>query len=123
GSGARLARGAVARGWAMLRDLMNGAAAGCAATGPMSAAMAAMHLLLPRQEQYPLPPRQITEEAANKVGVNDELAERHRRALTRPTSSGGRRSGRSSNRCGTNRATVTGPRAPLRVAAKRSLPL
>ena len=43
-----------------MKAMIAGAAAGFAATIPMTAAMAVMHRQLPRVEQYPLPPRQIT---------------------------------------------------------------
>lgn len=46
-----------------------GAAAGFLATAPMTAAMALMHLWLPDHERYPLPPRQIVDNAAGQAGV------------------------------------------------------
>ena len=64
------------------RNMLSGAVAGFAATAPMTAAMVAMHRHLPRQERYPLPPRQITEELAEEAGINDELSEPHWRAAT-----------------------------------------
>lgn len=42
-----------------------GAAAGFAATGPMTMAMELMHRMLPHHEQYPLPPRQIVDNATH----------------------------------------------------------
>jgi len=48
---------------------MRGAAAGLAATGPMSAMMIAAHRRLPRRERYPLPPAQITRNALRKTGI------------------------------------------------------
>lgn len=60
-----------------------GALAGMLATGPMSLVMQALFRRLPRQEQYPLPPRQITEEVAEKAGVEPALGgERGKRAAT-----------------------------------------
>lgn len=54
-----------------LNPYLKSAAAGCAATLPMSVWMlAAQHWLLPRRERYPLPPEQITEHAAEAVGLD-----------------------------------------------------
>ena len=44
-----------------------GATAGFAATVPMTAAMEFMHRMLPAHEQYPLPPRQIVDNAVLKA--------------------------------------------------------
>lgn len=52
-----------------------GALAGFLATLPMTAAMVAMHRRLPPEEQYPLPPNEMTVEAAEKVGVRDAMDE------------------------------------------------
>lgn len=41
-----------------------GATAGFVATAPMTAAMTLMHRMLPKEERYPLPPRQIVDNAA-----------------------------------------------------------
>lgn len=46
------------------RALAAGALGGLLATGPMTVVMLAMHRLLPPGEQYPLPPRLITEAVA-----------------------------------------------------------
>jgi uncharacterized membrane protein YagU involved in acid resistance len=43
------------------------ATAGFIATAPMTAAMEIMHRFLPEHERYPLPPRQIVENAIEKV--------------------------------------------------------
>src|SRR4051794_25727092 len=56
------------------------AGAGFAATGPMTALMEAAGRLLPAHEQEPLPPRRITERAAEKVGLDDELTEEQKAA-------------------------------------------
>jgi uncharacterized membrane protein YagU involved in acid resistance len=56
-------------------QLVYGAAAGLAATAPMSGAMLLMHRLLPEREQYPLPPREITEELAEKTGERENMSE------------------------------------------------
>lgn len=44
-----------------LTPLIAGSVAGCVATLPMTLAMEAMHRQLPPEEQYPLPPREITD--------------------------------------------------------------
>jgi uncharacterized membrane protein YagU involved in acid resistance len=54
-------------------QLFSGALAGCIATAPMTAAMEGMYRLLPRQEQYPLPPSEITAELTEQAGVRDDL--------------------------------------------------
>ena len=64
------------------RRLMAGAAAGLAATVPMTAAMQLMHRQLPAAERYPLPPRRITMRAADKAGVKAHLDEPERLGLT-----------------------------------------
>ena len=52
-----------------------GALAGLVATAPMTVAMVALHRRLPREEQYPLPPREITVEMTQKAGVREHLDE------------------------------------------------
>lgn len=61
-----------------------GGAAGLAATVPMTLAMAAMHRRLPARQRYPLPPRQVTMNAARKAGVEPsrDLDEQERVGLT-----------------------------------------
>jgi putative membrane protein len=44
--------------------------------------MVALHKLLPVHRQQPLPPRQITENAAAEAGVNQHMQEQHRTAAT-----------------------------------------
>ena len=61
---------------------MVGAAAGLAATLPMTAAMQLMHRRLPVHERYPLPPRRITMRAADKAGVRPHVDEPQRLGLT-----------------------------------------
>jgi putative membrane protein len=46
-----------------------GATAGFAATIPMTAAMEVMHRMLPHEERYPLPPRQIVDNATRQAGA------------------------------------------------------
>ena len=65
-----------------MNRILLGALAGLAATAPMTLAMKLMHEQLPREEQYPLPPRQVTEGVAEKAGVNRQLGEDEREAAT-----------------------------------------
>jgi uncharacterized membrane protein YagU involved in acid resistance len=62
----------------LLKQLAIGAVSGAAATVPMSWAMELMHQVLPEHERQPLPPRQITEKVAERLGVNDQLSEEQR---------------------------------------------
>jgi hypothetical protein len=66
----------------LMNRILLGALAGLAATGPMTVAMKLMHEQLPPEEQYPLPPRQVTEGLAEKAGVNEHLDEEEREAAT-----------------------------------------
>ncbi|HEX8285383.1 MAG TPA: DUF6789 family protein [Pyrinomonadaceae bacterium] len=65
-----------------MNRILLGALAGLAATAPMTLAMKLMHEQLPREERYPLPPRQVTEGVAEKAGVNKQLGEDEREAAT-----------------------------------------
>jgi|SRR5262245_10450953 len=69
-----------------MSDLANrtlaGAAAGLAATGPMTMFMEGARALLPPHEQYPLPPRRITERAAKTVDAHDDMNEPQKEAAT-----------------------------------------
>jgi len=65
-----------------MKRILLGALAGLAATAPMTLAMKLMHVQLPREEQYPLPPRQVAEGVAEKAGVNEHLGEDEREAAT-----------------------------------------
>jgi uncharacterized membrane protein YagU involved in acid resistance len=65
-----------------MNRILLGALAGLAATAPMTLAMKLMHEQLPREEQYPLPPRQVTEGLAEKAGVREQLGEDEREAAT-----------------------------------------
>ena len=60
-------------------DVMKGFAGGFVATLPMTAAMEAMHRSLPSDERQPLPPRQITMNAARKARVAEHLDEESER--------------------------------------------
>jgi uncharacterized membrane protein YagU involved in acid resistance len=64
-----------------MADVLGGAAAGLAATVPMTAAMEAMHQLLPEHERYPLPPRQIVDNAIDQSPAAGAL-ENDQRAKT-----------------------------------------
>lgn len=46
------------------------------ATIPMSVSMLIGWMLLPRREKYHLPPRLITEEISERVGIEDQLSEK-----------------------------------------------
>ena len=65
-----------------MNKILLGVLAGLAATAPMSLAMKLMHEQLPHEERYPLPPRQVTEGLAEKVGVREDLGEEERKAAT-----------------------------------------
>ncbi|HWW77795.1 MAG TPA: hypothetical protein VNZ44_20490, partial [Pyrinomonadaceae bacterium] len=65
-----------------MNRVLLGALAGLAATAPMTLVMKLAHRELPREEQYPLPPRQVTEGIAEKVGVNEHLGEEGREKAT-----------------------------------------
>ncbi len=65
-----------------MNGIVLGALAGLAATVPMSLAMKLMHEQLPEHEQYPLPPRAVTMEVAERAGVRQELDEGGREAAT-----------------------------------------
>lgn len=63
-------------------QLFAGALAGCIATAPMTASMELMYRLLPREEQYPLPPSEITAELTDQVGVREKLNKEEHVGLT-----------------------------------------
>jgi uncharacterized membrane protein YagU involved in acid resistance len=62
-----------------------GIVAGFAATAPMTAAMHLMHRALPEEERYPLPPRQIVDNAVVKSGVEAEAPGRSHHPAERRT--------------------------------------
>ena len=66
-----------------MRRLAAGAAAGLAATVPMTAAMKVAQGMLPATQRHPLPPRRITMRALRKSGVRPhaDLDEPARRGL------------------------------------------
>ena len=61
-----------------LHTIIRGLAAGCVGTAVMTIAMEAMFHRLPRREQAPLPPRQLTMAMADRVGLARHLDERQR---------------------------------------------
>jgi uncharacterized membrane protein YagU involved in acid resistance len=58
-----------------LASLGYGALAGGVATAPMTIAMEVLRRRLPEHHQYPLPPREITEQTTGTVGVRHRLGE------------------------------------------------
>jgi uncharacterized membrane protein YagU involved in acid resistance len=62
--------------------MLAGAAAGFAATAPMTAAMIVMHRLLPWHQRYPLPPRKVTMNVLDTVQVKHKLDGPQRTAAT-----------------------------------------
>jgi putative membrane protein len=72
----------ISRSYFSFRKLLMGAAAGFIATAPMSLSMLVGWTLLPRREKYPLPPRLITEEITERVGIEDKLTENELVGLT-----------------------------------------
>jgi len=64
------------------RKLLKGAAAGFVATAPMSLTMLVGWKLLPEREKYHLPPRLITEEITERMGIEEDLTENQLAGLT-----------------------------------------
>ena len=67
-----------------MQALLTGAAAGLAATAPMTLAMKAAQGGLPAHERHPLPPRRVTMRALRAIGIrpHGRLDEAERRATT-----------------------------------------
>jgi hypothetical protein len=61
---------------------MIGFVSGIVATGPMTAAMIALHRRLPRRQRYPLPPGEIVGTIAHRSGSSAHLPYDARAALT-----------------------------------------
>jgi uncharacterized membrane protein YagU involved in acid resistance len=59
----------------IMNKIIIGAVAGLAATIPMTLLMVEWHRRLPREERYPLPPREIFDELIERVTVDDDLSE------------------------------------------------
>lgn len=55
-----------------MRRILLGTFVGFAATVPMTLAMIVLHRRLPRDEQYPLPPRKVAMEVLESAGVEEE---------------------------------------------------
>lgn len=65
-----------------MQAVMNGAAAGCVATVPMTAAMVVAHGQLPWHHRYSLPPRQITSRVVHDVGIWNRMDSTQKSATT-----------------------------------------
>lgn len=65
-----------------MHKLLLGAAAGAAATLPMTFVMETLHETLPGEPARPLPPREITESMAVRTGTRQEIAEGEMQRLT-----------------------------------------
>lgn len=65
-----------------VRDLLRGAIAGSVATVPMTISMLIGWRLLPGRERYPLPPREITQDLAKRLGIGDRLTDGQLTAAT-----------------------------------------
>jgi len=65
-----------------VNKVLAGSLAGALATAPMTVAMSVVHRALPERERYPLPPKEITEELTEEVGVRGGLEEPELNALT-----------------------------------------
>jgi len=65
-----------------MRNVLAGAAAGVAATVPMTIVMETLHDRLRGEVQRPLPPREIAEAIAVKFGVHGDLSEREMQNLS-----------------------------------------
>lgn len=58
-----------------MNDLLRGAAAGAIATMPMTWTMEVLYRPLPQEEQYPLPPREVSDAVLETAGLEDHLRE------------------------------------------------
>lgn len=65
-----------------MNDLLKGTLAGFIATAPMTLAMVAMHRMLPRRQQYRLPPRQVTMSILSSTLAKQQLEEPDRANAT-----------------------------------------
>jgi hypothetical protein len=65
----------------VLRSLF-GLVSGVVATGPMTAAMIAMHRRLPRHERYALPPGEIVGQLSHATGAREAVSKDTERAAT-----------------------------------------
>lgn len=65
-----------------MNRMLIGAAAGAAATLPMTMVMETLHERLPGEPARPLPPREITENVAARAGIQHQLGEGDMQKLT-----------------------------------------
>lgn len=65
-----------------MKRLLIGAAAGAAATLPMTVVMETLHERLPGEPPRPLPPREVLDGIAAQAGVHDDLEEEDKENLT-----------------------------------------
>lgn len=66
----------------MMNAYIAGAISGALATAPMTLFMSYSHRKLPRKEQYPLPPRNITMKIAKEAGIKNTMEEDEKFLLT-----------------------------------------
>lgn len=66
----------------MIRESIEGAVAGAAATFPMTVVMELGHQELPRYQRYDLPPRQITRQVGKAVGLWHDANQAERNGAT-----------------------------------------
>ena len=64
-----------------MNNMLAGAAAGAAATVPMTVFWESLHARLPGEPPRPLPPREVAEAVAVKAGISRELTETQVEAL------------------------------------------
>jgi uncharacterized membrane protein YagU involved in acid resistance len=65
-----------------MKDITKGIFCGLIATIPMTVVMNSLFRKLPKREKYPLPPRHITMNLSDAVGIKDLLNEDEKRELT-----------------------------------------
>ena len=65
-----------------MTGLLVGAAAGAAATLPMTLTMETLHALLPGEPARPLPPREVVDGATAKAGIDHKISEEDKEELT-----------------------------------------
>ncbi|MEX0750042.1 MAG: DUF1440 domain-containing protein [Dehalococcoidia bacterium] len=66
----------------LIAPMIAGSVSGLVATAPMTLAMAVLHGRSPWNARDPLPPREITEELAERTGLAESMDEREVRAVT-----------------------------------------
>lgn len=64
------------------QPFIHGAIAGAIATAPMTLLMQAWHRILPKQEQYALPPSEIMQKITTETGVAPQIDQQQHAALT-----------------------------------------